>query len=375
MKRTLLITAFYPPRIGGIEHYLSAFVQLFPSTVFVCTPPWKGADAHDRAQPAIVLREPLFPWRGFRPSWLPLLWRIPPVIRHYRIEQILFGHYAQYALIGPYLFKRFGIPFYCMFHGVDALVSLKRRFSHAQFRWTLRRASGVIANSRFTAAIAENAGVSRDRITIGYPSVWSVHPPRDDRFRQDPSIAKRPILLTVCRLVPRKGIDTVLQVLPTLLKDTPNLLYVIVGDGPDRERLLALSRSLGVGHAVRFIGAIPDSPDAKAPFYTACDVFVMPTSQREGGLDVESFGIVYLEAMAYGKPVVASTNGGAREIVDNGVNGFLVPDGKTETLVDCVRRLLNSATLRERLGSAGREKVRQKFLWERQKPLFEQALG
>jgi phosphatidylinositol alpha-1,6-mannosyltransferase len=118
------------------------------------------------------------------------------------------------------------------------------------------------------------------------------------------------VILSVSRLVERKGVDKVIEALPFVLERCPNALYVVVGDGPYRERLMELAQEKGIADKVLFAGRVPDI----RPFYRACDVFVLPTREGRKG-DIEGLGLVYLEAAACGKPVVASLVGGVADAV------------------------------------------------------------
>jgi phosphatidylinositol alpha-1,6-mannosyltransferase len=168
-------------------------------------------------------------------------------------------------------------------------------------------------------------------------------------------------MVSLCRLVPRKGIDTVLEALPAIFKAVPEVQYIVAGDGPDRTRLERLAERLGVTPLVRFLGLVPD--DQVAPLLHMADVFVMPA--REERPDVEGFGLVFLEANACGTPVIGSTSGGIPDAVVDGETGLLVPPLAPGPLADAAIRLLNDADLRGRLGRAGRERVLREGTWER----------
>jgi phosphatidylinositol alpha-1,6-mannosyltransferase len=180
-------------------------------------------------------------------------------------------------------------------------------------------------------------------------------------LRHDLGLSDRKVLLTISRLVPRKGIDTVLRSLPQIAQSVPNVYYLIGGDGPDRARLEALVEQLGVAHRVRFLGKIPY--DDLVRYYNMADVFVMPS--RENMPFVEGFGIVFLEANACGKPVVGARSGGIPDAVLNGKTGLLVePDDEVE-LAQALIRLLTDEYLAAQLGQQGQQRVVQEANWDR----------
>lgn len=223
----------------------------------------------------------------------------------------------------------------------------------------LRKADGVIAVSRNTAEAVERVQrVRPEKITLLPPAL---EPGAFLRQTGNLPIAVPPdsrLLLTVARLAasePGKGVNTVIRALPGLIAKFPNLYYLIVGDGDGRPSLEKLAVENGVDARVIFVGECP--PQSLRRFYQASDVFVMP-SQQEG------FGIVYLEAMAAGKPVVASPRGGAPEVVREGIDGFLVEYGNVSALTAKLDALLADEGLRKRMGEAGRRKTEEQHRFE-----------
>lgn len=165
-------------------------------------------------------------------------------------------------------------------------------------------------------------------------------------------------LLSVSRLVkdePGKGVDLVIEALPELLIDFPKLRYVVVGDGSDRMRLEDLARKLHVDHAVDFKGFVSETELEHE--YSTCTLFTMPSAS-------EGFGIVFVEAMAHGKPVIASSVGGTPEVVVDGKTGILVDRGDNISLVGAIRLLLNDADLRIKMGQAGIDRVQELYTFE-----------
>jgi glycosyltransferase involved in cell wall biosynthesis len=167
-----------------------------------------------------------------------------------------------------------------------------------------------------------------------------------------------PRLLSVTRLddtEQSKGVDSVIRALPSLLHQFPNLIYTIVGHGSDRSRLEILATQLGVRESVHFSGFISDE-ELRAEF-ARCTLYVMPSAK-------EGFGFVFIEAMAYGKPVVAARAGATPEVVEDGKTGFLVEYGSVLQLVEVISLLLNDEELRFKMGLLGRETVRKKYTFD-----------
>ena len=224
-------------------------------------------------------------------------------------------------------------------------------------RWA--RAAGRIFAARVAGYVAVSPGVRRSAVQAyrGRPRRIAVIPPgidvrRFDRARVDPARvadfrqgASR-VVGTVGRLADQKALDVLLDAAPRLLADDPGTRLLIVGDGPLRPALERRARQLGVQGAVVFAGHQADV----VPAYSAMDVFVLP-SRYEG------FGIVFLEAMAVGVPVVGTRVVGSEDAVVDGVTGLLVPCGDAPALAAAVLRLFSDCRLRERLCAEAARKV------------------
>jgi phosphatidylinositol alpha-1,6-mannosyltransferase len=152
-----------------------------------------------------------------------------------------------------------------------------------------------------------------------------------------------------------KGHHVVIRALPRLLTRFPELIYDVVGDGNDRPVLEALAAEVGVAHAVRFHGVVPE--DALARHYAQSSIFVMP-SRSEG------FGFVFLEAMAHEKPVVAGNQDAATEVVRDGETGFLVDPTNVQEVTDRIERLLLDPDLGRQMGMRGAEVARSRFSFD-----------
>ncbi len=169
---------------------------------------------------------------------------------------------------------------------------------------------------------------------------------REREGLEDPDV----VLLSLANLVPRKGLDVLLEALPAVLAEAPRVRVWIGGDGPEREPLERAARERGMSERVKFLGRRQD----KADLLTLCDAFVLP-SRREG------LGVAALEAMASGRPVVASRVGGLGEVVLDGETGILVPPEDPVRLAEALIRIAGDGALRDRLGLAGSERIAQGF--------------
>lgn len=164
------------------------------------------------------------------------------------------------------------------------------------------------------------------------------------------------ILLSVGYLIPRKGHRYVLEAMKDLVKEYPQLIYLIVGDGLEEGYLRKLAEDFGLGDKVYFLGR--KSPEDVAKYMALADIFVLPSWN-------EAFGVVYLEAMAQGKPVIGCQGEGIEDIVSPGVDGFLVPPQDAEKLKNMIKALLQDEKMRIQIGKEAQNKVLKKFTWAR----------
>jgi phosphatidylinositol alpha-1,6-mannosyltransferase len=169
------------------------------------------------------------------------------------------------------------------------------------------------------------------------------------------------VFLSVARLVGRKGVDRVVRALAALQAPDPAPHLVVVGDGPERERLLALVGSLGLQQRVHFAGAV--ASDELPRWYNLADAFVLPT--RSARPDVEGFGIVYLEASACGKPVIGARGSGVEDAILDGETGLLIDPEQPESLPNAMRALLQDRTRASALGHNGRLHVERHANWDK----------
>lgn len=265
-------------------------------------------------------------------------------------DLLINGHvdFGMLALPGHML--RPHTPLLTMIHGVEVwklLPSIDRA--------ALRRSDRVVSVSVYTATrAAALQGVSMSALRVIPPSLdpgflAAVH-------EWQPGAATTGArLLTISRLSSAdayKGIDRVIAALPEVQRRVSNVRYTIVGDGDDRARLERLARAHGVAECIHFEGHVSD--ERLHSLLRAADLFVLP-SQGEG------FGIVFLEAMAYGKPVIAGAHGGAPEVVTDGEEGLLVEHDDTVGLCQAIVSLLLDPVRRRVMGEAGRERVRHAY--------------
>jgi len=266
--------------------------------------------------------------------------------------------------LGLFLQRWFKLPFVVYAHGNEILAALDSDWDSP--RLALQNAACVLANSRFTAGLVEKAGVAPEAIEI-IPLGCDI-----ERFRprkSNPQLRRKvlgdrtagPVILTVGGLVERKGHDMIIRSLPMICRRLPDVTYLIVGTGPFKERLSELASELGVRDRIIFADRVSD--DELPDFYALCDVFAMPSRANLAFHDVEGFGLVFLEAGACAKPVIAGRSGGIEDAVVDGLTGLVVDPSDVQGIGQALIRLLTDSALRERLGQQGRVRVEEKHTW------------
>ncbi len=364
--RVLWVTQDFPPDKGGIQTYSAELVRALVDLgheVDVVAPDRPHAADHDRSFPARVHRVP-GPRDAMPVSAAPV---VLAMTHRTRFDVVMHAQWP--TATGSVIARRrerIGALVLAA-HGRE-LLWRPRMLAGAYDRWrraVLHAADRVVAVSRYTAAIVRGLGVDAPRTCVvpNGSDVARLHRPavieQAATLRAKWAIGPSPLVVTVARLVPHKGIDTVIRALPEVARAVPDVAYVVVGGGRDRERLLRLARDVGVAERVHFVGCVGD--DEVSAWLHACDVLALPSRERPP--DVEGFGIVLLDAAACGRPVVAGRSGGIADAVVDGETGLLCDPDRTDDVTRALIHVLRDRELARRLGAAGRERVAEGFMW------------
>jgi phosphatidyl-myo-inositol dimannoside synthase len=377
----LLVTNDFPPKVGGIQNLLYEYWRRLPSDeITVLTTRHDGSDSFDRAQPFRVVRVP-------SSVLLPT-----PALAH-RIRALADETHAGLVVLDPALplglvGRRIGRPYAVLVHGAEVTVPGRMPFTRQLLEGVLRPARMVVAFSDYSAAEARRViGSDATRIVTLTPGVDA------ERFRplsQAEIAATREhfglpvdgrLVVSVSRLVPRKGMDVLIEAVGRLSSELPDLCLAIGGQGRDRRRLEERARRLedGRGGAAgrrRLVHLLGRVADEDLPLLDgAADVWAMLCRDRWLGLEQEGFGIVFLEAAATGVPQVAGRSGGSHEAVLHGVTGLVVDHPSDPVAVAAaLADMFGSAERRGQLGAAARRRVEEHFTYDRLVPRLHAAL-
>ncbi len=362
MARTLLVTNDFPPRTGGIQTYLRSFAdRLPPGEIAVYAPAWRGAAEFDATVPYPVHRHPTS-------LMLPLpavADRAAALAREHGGATVWFGAAAPLALLGPYLRRQAGVERVVgSTHGHEVGWSML-----PGARQALRRigadADVLTTISRYTRARVAGAFGPQAALEV-LPSGIDAEQHRPDpaaraELRGRYRLGDAPLVVCVSRLVARKGQDTLIRAMPLVREQVPGARLLLVGGGPDGDRLRRLARTTGVAEHVVFTGPVPAAE--LAAHHAVGDVFALPCRTRGGGLDVEGLGIVLLEAAAAGLPVVAGNSGGAPETVQEGRTGHVVDGRDVSAVASSIAGLLADPERARAMGAAGRAWMQAEWTW------------
>lgn len=366
--RVVLLTELFPPAIGGSGELLANVYSRFgdiPVTVLtggpsgVGQPPGLTVLRDIRWTPHWGMLHPVGCWTHLARTrrLLRVVGDTPAVIHCARV--------IPEGLDGYLSMRLRGTAYICWAHGEELMYARHSRELRALMHLIYRHAAAIIANSAHTASQLVDFGVPAARVFVTRPGVdprrFTPEAPGAQALRAQLAPANQLVLLTVGRLQRRKGHDLVLQTLAQLGPEAPPLRYVIVGGGPEDERLRRLARELRIEDRVVFAGEA--TADELPRYYAAADLFVHPNRVEQG--DFEGFGLVLLEAAATGLPVIAGATGGTPEAVKDGTTGVLVSGVSTEELRDAILDLAGSPRRRMAMGEAGRAMVFREFTWER----------
>lgn len=332
--RVLVVTQDFPPVTGGIQNFIGNLADhLHPlvehlAVVAPCAP---GCKEHDLGRPYPVRRI------AVHSSWLslPLLVRLPTLARRERATHVLFAQWFPALGAG----RLGGVATACIAHGRELLNHPLGALGLGLAPWVFSRMDLVLPVTAMTASILPGT-VPPERIRIIHPGVdlEKFHPPGSDSalaLRDRLGIAPRaPVVVSLARFVPRKGMDTLLQAFALLRNSLPEARLVLAGSGPDLPRLVKIAAGLGVSDFVVFPGRLPD---ADLPALLSLGVFALLSRQTER--DVEGFGMVLVEAQACGSPVVAANSGGMPDAVGPGA-GTIVPPDDPEAAANALSRYL-----------------------------------
>jgi len=364
--RILFVTNDFGPRAGGIETFVHGLIERLPKgSVIVYTSAQPDSAKFDakwlkdfgvevvRDKSKILLPTPRVTRACQR------------LIRQRQLTRVAFGAAAPLAIMSGALRKAGAEKIVALTHGHEVWWSKVPLFSLA-IKFMGRRVDYLTYLGEYTKSQISRALNKADlkKLVQIAPGIDVKHfSPQDaTSLRSDLGLANKSVIISVGRLVHRKGQDQLIAALPKIRAVIPNVHLVIVGIGPYQSYLQKLATKLQVEDCLTFIGRINY---AELPRYICVgDLFAMPSRSRFFGLEVEGLGIVYLEASACGLPVVGGESGGAPDAVLAGKTGLVVDGTDTDEIAEACIELLKNPELRSMMGESGRVWINENWGWE-----------
>ena len=366
-EKILCITNDFGPRAGGIETFVIGLIERLPhGCVTVYTSQQGDTKAYDRGwldQFGVkVVRDKS---KILLPT--PRVTRaVKRLITNERIEVVFFGAAAPLAVMANGLRKAGAKKIVSLTHGHEVWWA-----KLWPFKWAIRYIGnnvdhltylGDFTRKEISRALSAKAFSAMIKIAPGIDTAHFSPQSSAAELRESLGLLDKKVIVSVGRLVHRKGQDSLITALPQILRDQPQAHILMIGTGPYKKHLEALAVKFSVQDSITFLGRIQY---ADLPRYISVgDIFAMPSRSRLAGLEVEGLGIVYLEASACGLPVIAGNSGGAPDAVLEGKTGITVNGRDPTDIASAVKFLLDDPIRAKEMGQSGREWIDSNWSWE-----------
>jgi phosphatidylinositol alpha-1,6-mannosyltransferase len=366
-KKILLVTNDFGPRAGGIETFVIGLLERIKGhEVTVFTSQQGDTSVYDqqwidkfgvrviRDQSKILLPS----WRVTRAA--------KKIVAAKNINVVVFGAAAPLALMSPSLRKSGVKKIIALTHGHEvwwakifpfrlAIKRIGKNVDHLTYL-------GEFTRQAISKPLTRKSATEMVKIAPGIDTAHFIPQPDAMQKREELGLQDKKIIISVGRLVHRKGQDNLIQAMPAVLKKIPNAHLLLVGEGPYKKHLEKLVMKSSLEQNVTFAGRI--MYDRLPSYLSAADLFAMPSRSRFFGLEVEGLGIVYLEASACGIPVVAGNSGGAPDAVLEGVTGLCVDGTSIEQITAAIVEICSDAERASHMGAAGRNWIVDQWRWD-----------
>lgn len=366
-KKILLVTNDFGPRTGGIETFVIGLLErISDHEVTVFTSQQGDTSEYDQQWfdkfGVRVIRD--------RSKILLPSWRVSraakEVVASHNIEIVVFGAAAPLALMSSALRKSGVKKIIALTHGHEvwwakifpfnfAIKRIGKSVDHLTYL-------GEFTRQAISKALTDKSAKEMVKIAPGIDTAHFIPQPDAMQKRKDLGLQDKKIIISVGRLVHRKGQDKLIEAMPNVLRKIPNAHLLIVGVGPYKNHLEKLVNKLSLKEDVTFAGRI--MYDRLPSYLSAADLFAMPSRSRFFGLEVEGLGIVYLEASACGIPVLAGNSGGAPDAVLEGVTGLCVDGTNVAEIASALIEICSDAERASHMGAAGRNWIVDQWRWD-----------
>ncbi len=357
----LLVTNDFPPKIGGIQNLLFEWWRRLPPESFaVLTSPYAGSKDFDAAQKFEIRRTR-------EPVLLPtpmMVRKINKMAAQFGAELVVLDPALPLGLVGQWL----DLPYAVVLHGAEVTVPARLPIASQLISRVLNKAKIVIASGNYPAVEAKRISNLDGKLHVITPGVdvdrfKILTPEQKIAARKSFGVAEESdLVVSVSRLVPRKGFDVLIRAVAHLASERPSLRLLIAGGGRDLGRLEKIAREMR--SPTTFLGRVSD--DVLPKLYGCADVAAMLCRSRWMGLEQEGFGIVFAEAAACGVPQIAGRSGGAADAVEHDKTGLVIEDPtRLNDVVSALRNLFDERAKREQMAKASRFRAESIFDYNR----------
>ena len=366
----LILANDFPPSIGGIQRYLHGLAVALHhcgEEVIVIAAQQPNAAEFDATSPVPILRvSAAHRFQAARNLADGATDYIHKGAHEEKVKAIIAANWWPDGYGAWLVRRRTGVPYVVIGHGREMVQTGVNLIKWLMQQLVIRGAAGGLANSHYSARQLSRRGLPQKRIQVIYggvdPTQFAAPTTPDELVRRKFGKDNQPILLTVSRLIRRKGHSQVMAALPQIVREIGPVKYIIVGSGPEEQNLRRLTREYGIADCVQFLDEVDDRE--LSALYRDADVFVMP-SRDLPGQPIEGFGRVSLEANLCGLPAVAGDTGGVADAVVDGETGLLVNPEDPAAIASAIIRLLRDRDWAAQLAAAGQARVLEEFTWER----------
>ena len=366
-EKILCITNDFGPRAGGIETFVIGLIERMPTnSVIVYTSAQGDTQDYDRNWSDKFGVEVIRDRSKILLPTFRVARAVNKLVKNRKIEKAFFGAAAPLGIMARGL-RRNGVKkIVALTHGHEVWWAKLWPFS-AAIKFIGNNVDhltylGEFTKSEISKALNDKATDAMRKVAPGIDTEHFAPNPESAQLRKELGLSEKQVIVSVGRLVHRKGQDFLIKALPEILKVHPNAHVLMVGEGPYREHLQKLTFDLDVANYITFIGRIQYKELPR--FICAGDIFAMPSRSRLAGLEVEGLGIVYLEASSCGLPVIAGKSGGAPDAVHEGMTGFAVDGTSVKDISQAINNLLADPAKARAMGEAGRKWIYENWRWD-----------
>ncbi|MGQ8364681.1 glycosyltransferase family 4 protein [Glaciecola sp. 1036] len=370
MKTVLVLTENFPPMHGGSGRWFDElYSRLGDCKVIILADDKVDTQAFDKDYKLTIVRANLrsYEW-GFKSlTGIKFYWNavkaLHKVVKQYKVDEIHCGrviHEGVTAWLHKLIWKT---PFICYVHGEDIKTVAMSKEHSLMVKQVCKSANYLVCNSVNSAELVEQLGFAEaQKNKVLHPGVDAerfIPVAEDLAFKTDKGWQDRFVIITVGRLQKRKGHDIMIKALPSIKQQHPNVLYVVIGDGEEKQYLEGLVDQFSLESDVQFLTGLNDLEMIKC--YQQCDLFILPNRTIEN--DIEGFGMVLLEAQACGKPVIAGDSGGTKETMLIGETGWVLDCTEAQKLANSMIPIIENKDRLQEMGAKGREHVLKELEW------------